>query len=111
MNDKSKTDILLEKIDSLEKLKENFDSYGTKPLDNKVLDETRNCVDYLRKNIGFIPGYVLPMSDGSIQLESHSDGKDIEIVIGSKGSNYSVLFEDSIEYNDLTLERLTEEVW
>ena len=101
---------LLENINDFEKLGENWDSHGAKRFDRIVLDEAKRCVSYLNENIGFVPEAVVPMSSGGVQLEFHSKHKDIEIVVGEAGRNYSVLFGETDERDNLTLEKLGEEI-
>lgn len=64
---------------ALGRLKDNWDSYGAKPLDKTVLKKARevwNRVMQYGEQWQAIPG-----SDGSVQLEFHADGWDIEIHI------------------------------
>ena len=64
---------------ALGRLKENWDSYGAKPLDKEVIAKAR---DTWRRVMQYGERWqAVPSSDGSIQLERHEDGWDIEVTI------------------------------
>jgi hypothetical protein len=64
---------------ALGRLKDNWDSYGAKPMDKDVIAKAREmwnrAMQYGER------WHAVPGSDGSIQLERHEDGCDIEITI------------------------------
>lgn len=63
-------------IQALRDLKQDWDSYGAKPIDESVI---QRAYELWRQLAGFWS--VVPMSDGGIQIEQHCDGFDIEIVV------------------------------
>jgi hypothetical protein len=73
---------------ALSRLKDNWDSYGAKPLDNAVIEKAR---DVWRRVMRYGERWdAVPGSDGSIQLEFHADGWDIEIHIEAATPNKAV---------------------
>lgn len=64
---------------ALGRLKDNWDSYGAKPLDKAVIERAREV--WGRAMCYGERWQAVPGSDGSIQLELHEDGWDIEIHI------------------------------
>ena len=64
---------------ALERLKDNWDSYGAKPLDKAVIEKAREI--WMRVSLYGESWSAVPGSDGSIQLERHADGWDIEVHI------------------------------
>ena len=63
-------------LDAMAALKENWDSYGGKPI-SPVAIEWAKAVLY-RLGPGWIP---VPCSDGGVQLEWHAEGVDMEMTI------------------------------
>jgi len=63
----------------LARLKDNWDSYGAKPLDKAVIAKAREM--WLRIHAYGEWWRAVPGSDGSIQLELHEGGWDIEMTI------------------------------
>ncbi len=63
---------------ALRDLKANWDSYGAASLDERVIQK---AYELWRQLVGHWD--VVPGSDGSIQLEQHRDGFDIEVLITS----------------------------
>jgi hypothetical protein len=63
-------------LDDMLHLKPNWDSYGAKQID---IDCIRAAKEILRPLNG--RWQAVPMSNGGVQLEKHSDGIDIEITI------------------------------
>jgi hypothetical protein len=57
-------------------LAQGWDSYSGKPISPKAIDKAYELLGLLRD--GWTP---VPCSDGSVQLESHENGVDIEIRI------------------------------
>jgi hypothetical protein len=75
---------------ALGRLKENWDSYGAKPLDKAVIAKAREV--WIRVMVYGERWHAVPMSDGGVQLELHEGGWDIEIQINkatpSNGEGY-----------------------
>ena len=62
-----------------------WDSYSAKPIDRAAIYEARSLLDVL-------PGgdwTAVPMADGSVQLERHRDGFDIEIHVSAAAGGQS----------------------
>lgn len=59
-------------------LEANWDSYGAVPIDGEAIKKALAMLDILQG-----PWSAVPCSDGSVQLEQHSDGFDIEVQISS----------------------------
>jgi hypothetical protein len=64
---------------SLRDLKDNWDSYGAKPPDERALKAVEAGLS------------IVPTSDGGIQIELHIGGRDVEIAITPHGHIDSVL--------------------
>lgn len=64
---------------ALGRLKDNWDSYGATPLNKEVIEKARDV--WNRVMVYGERWQAVPASDGSIQLERHEDGWDIEIHI------------------------------
>jgi hypothetical protein len=60
----------------ISELKENWDSYGGKPI-------RRECLEHALWLLKAMPNWwtPVPCSDGSIQLERHAGGMDFELLI------------------------------
>jgi hypothetical protein len=67
----------LRKCVELCNLEANWDSYGAKPIDREVVGEA--IALYLK--LPYADWTPVPGSDGSVQLERHADGYDIEVYI------------------------------
>ena len=65
-----------DRLESFRGLHADWDSYGAKPISTKALSKAFDLRSLLRD--GWTP---VPCSDGSVQLERHEDGVDIEILI------------------------------
>lgn len=68
-------------FEMLRGLKVNWDSYGAPPIDDRCI---QRAYEIWRELSG--PWQVVPCSDGSVQLEQHSRGFDIEILVRSAHS-------------------------
>ena len=71
-------------LDDLRKLQPNWDSYGGKKIDPAAIDGAARILARMWYPASW---HVIPCSDGSVQIESHSDGLDIEIHIARAESN------------------------
>jgi hypothetical protein len=82
----------VERLTQLLDLPENWDSYGGRPIDPA---EVAWALDLLARVMspGSPPPTVIPTSRGSIELEWHQNGIDLEAHATSKGGTY-VYFED-----------------
>lgn len=69
---------LMGKIMELEQLPDNWDGYGASPPTDDVIEQALEVGMYLPIDRCWS---VVPGSDGSIQIETHSHGFDIEINI------------------------------
>jgi hypothetical protein len=69
---------VLREIDSLRYLERNWDSYGAPRVNRQSLTEAANILQQLATP-GMPAPSVVPTSDGSIQLEWHTRGIDLEV--------------------------------
>lgn len=70
-----------EQLKEFEKLKENWDSYGGKPISKKCLKKANEILKLFPVTEWYD---IVPCGDGSVQIERHADGLDIEIWIGEE---------------------------
>ena len=66
----------VDRVDSFRDLGHDWDSYKGKLISLKAIDAAKDLLYKLGD--GWTP---VPCSDGSVQLERHADGLDIEIVV------------------------------
>ena len=69
---------LLAKVDGFASLKENWDSYGGKPIDSKAIAHAKTLIVWLAE-LGQPEFTVVPMSSGAIQFEWASLGLEVEV--------------------------------
>ncbi len=69
-------------MDDLLSLGANWDSYGSRPIDPACAIRARNIWRRLSGQ-----WHVVPCSDGSVQLEQHVGGFDIEITVSKSNSD------------------------
>jgi hypothetical protein len=69
----------------IEKLEANWDSYGAKPIDQE-------CLEHAHWLMSHMPNWwtAVPCADGSIQLERHSGGIDLELHISRAAQETAV---------------------
>lgn len=63
-------------FDALAALSDNWDGYGAKPVDPRTLRNVRMLLSSLT---------VVPRADGTLQIEMHAAGADVEIYVGASG--------------------------
>jgi hypothetical protein len=83
---------LLAEISALANLKENWDSYGARPIDPRCAEATTNLLLAILDSDTPRPS-VVPTNRGGIQLEWHRAGADLEIEVESP-ERLNVFFED-----------------
>ena len=76
MSDKSFDD----RLEELLNLKPNWNGYGAGPVSPQTADRARSMWAAL-EGIGMTPPQLVPLDDGSLQMEWHEGGLDIEIQI------------------------------
>ena len=86
---------LLTEIGQIGELKENWDSYGARPIDPRCAEATTNLLLSVLDS-GTPRPFVVPTSRGGIQVEWHRAGVDLEIEIESP-ARVNVFFEDHRE--------------
>lgn len=71
------------KLEEIRKLKADWDSYGAQPINYYAI----NLAKWIMQ--AGLPGtwVAVPGSDGSVQLEQHEHGRDIEICIAVSASD------------------------
>jgi hypothetical protein len=77
-------DQIVQTIDELLALEEDWDSYGANRISPKACERTLALLDAIMTDDTAAP-QVAPLSCGGIQLEWHQDGYDIEIGIQDEG--------------------------
>lgn len=73
------------KFIDMAKLEANWDSYGAAPIDPDCIARASELAQLL----GPDKWTAVPVNDGSVQLEQHCDGFDIEILISKAPSHES----------------------
>lgn len=71
-------DEALGSLDRISKYKSNWDSYGSPEIDREIIAAARRFIESLAERTDCCPT-VVPMSNGSIQLEWHSSSKTLEL--------------------------------
>jgi hypothetical protein len=74
----TETEHVMEQLAWMRHLPANWDSYGAKMIDRGAINKAQALASKL---VG--PWDACPVHDGSVQLEQHADGYDIEIVISN----------------------------
>jgi len=82
------------KLMELSLLKDNWDSYGGKPMAELALAEANHFINAF-KAIGAVDPFICPCSNGGVQLEWHRNGYDLEMEILPDGSMGEVFCEKS----------------
>ena len=67
---------LRERINSFAELKDNWDSYGSRPIDPRAIEAAKQIIGGWQ---------AVPMNGGGVQLEIHCPAGEIEIEIGPDG--------------------------
>ena len=65
-------------IESLRLLAPNWDGYGAPAIDTDVIEAAKAFIAKLAENVAFRP-LVVPMSNGTLQLEWHDGPKSLEL--------------------------------
>lgn len=72
------TKAVLDELDRLSQLPENWDSYGAPPIDQQIITAAKKFIVSLPENLASRPR-VVPMSPGNLQFEWHHQGKILEL--------------------------------
>jgi hypothetical protein len=72
-------------IESLRALAPNWDGYGAPAIDPDVIEAAKAFIARLPENVAFRP-LVVPMSNGTLQLEWHDGPKSLELEFESPDS-------------------------
>ena len=72
-------------IESLRALAPNWDSYGAPAIDPDVIEAAKAFIAKLPENVAFRP-LIVPMSNGTLQLEWHDGPKSLELEFESPDS-------------------------
>lgn len=83
------------RLHELEKLEENWDSYGASKIGKAALETTQKFLD-LFDSLGFPEPYPIPSPDGGIDLEWHSGGTEVSFDISKEGELVSAFIFDGI---------------
>jgi hypothetical protein len=77
-------DTLAAHFAELRALPAGWNGYNSAPIRDDVIDWAANLADVLM-TLGMPPPFLCPTSDGGLQLEWHTRGVDLEIMIGEPG--------------------------
>jgi len=72
-------------LDSLRTLAPNWDGYGARAIDTAVIDAAKSFIANLPENLVCRP-HVVPISNGTVQLEWHDGPKSLELEFESPSS-------------------------
>ena len=89
---------LLDKVVRLETLRENWDSYGARPIDPNIAQATIKLLCEFLTPSDPIPS-IVPTAHGSILLEWHEGGCDLEVEMRSPTS-IQLVFDDGNEQEE-----------
>jgi hypothetical protein len=67
------------------KLPENWDSYGSRPIQPAAIERASEALDFL-SSINLPPPQIFPVPGGGLQLEFEQDGRELEIEFLPDGS-------------------------
>src|SRR5215467_9106658 len=73
------------KISELARLAENWDSYGSRPIQEAAIEQASKAIEYL-SDINLPPPQIFPVPGGGLQLEFEQDGRELEIEFLPDGS-------------------------
>lgn len=74
-----------QKISELARLAENWDSYGSRPIQSSAIEQASKAIEYL-SDISLPPPQIFPVPGGGLQLEFEQDGRELEIEFLPDGS-------------------------
>lgn len=89
-------DPLMRGLADLLTLPANWDTYGAAPIELKVVNQASQLMKGIL-DADDPPPWVVPMSNGGIQLEWHENGADLEIEIEPKGIAHGYWFHEETE--------------
>ena len=84
-HDRGFADDVQSALDSLRTLAPNWDGYGAPVIDPAVIDAAKSFIARLPENLVSRP-HVVPMSNGTLQLEWHDGPKSLELEFESPSS-------------------------
>ena len=90
-----------QRLKELEELKENWDSYGGKPIDREVLKATIELLLGLAVSCP-MPQHIVPTARGGIQLEWQAKSKELEVEITTV-EKMDVLYEEPGKTWEMTM--------
>lgn len=101
--------LVLQKIGKFSRLKENWDSYGAKPIDKECIDKSLKIIEELIKlksteSFDIPNPFIAPLSSGGIQIEWERDERYLEINISSNASIVDFYTTDNTKGGQLSLE-------
>ncbi|HEX9271499.1 MAG TPA: hypothetical protein VGA01_04710 [Candidatus Binatia bacterium] len=73
------------KISELARLAENWDSYGSRPIQSMAIEQASIAIEHL-SDISLPPPQIFPVPGGGLQLEFEQDGRELEIEFLPDGS-------------------------
>lgn len=76
---------VIEDLESLSRLKENWDTYGAPRINDGCIKDALSLLEEVQGDSSPAPSCV-PTSEGGIQLEWHRNGVDLEIEISPQGT-------------------------
>src|SRR5205823_4313543 len=85
---------VVDQLNTLVSLRENWDSYGGSPLDPRLLVSAVRLLDRTMRYETPAP-FIVPLSVGGLQLEWHQQGIDVEVELTAP-HRFSVFFRDRV---------------
>jgi hypothetical protein len=84
-HDPNRVDRVQSALDSLRTLAPNWDGYGAPAIDPAVIEAAKSFFAKLPENLAYQP-HLVPMSNGTLQLEWHDGPKSLELEFESASS-------------------------
>jgi hypothetical protein len=90
---------MIDEVDELANLPENWDGYGSPPIQSAVRRTAYKLVELL-DNLGLPNPHFAPVSGGGLQLEWQKEKRELELEIFPNGKVSFLMVEDSGEMNE-----------
>jgi len=86
----------LSNLDTIKQLPDNWDSYGSPPLDAKLYNNAKFFLQWIFSQFIIPEPFVVPVAGGGVQFEWQSRGRELEIEFSEPDSiEYLLVFEDN----------------
>ena len=84
---------VLDRLQHLSQLAENWDSYGGQAPSDEAVYTAREVLSQILRDQSSAPALV-PLSEGGVQIEWHGDGEELEVRIGATGEISAFRFDE-----------------